>query len=253
MRRTRYDSFPISYFLIPLALAGFFVMLVLALRYPGSCQPDLHQQFVQIGTDSLAGDGTNTIYQKTLLDYRWSQPVCAVAAKRTPYSVYLDGVLLHEYTPCNFDHGGMVHWIPLPDTELAGHVLTVSAPSEKLTVLVGDYGDLLLYYRKINAPVQMFSGLFLLLGILIGLLSLGVMALLRRVPGLSLFGVSMAGAAAHNTGQILSALVVLGSLSPLVYLPPLLLCSLVTGAFTGAVAALLVRYVPSPVESERKT
>ena len=79
------------------------------------------------------------------------------------------------------------------------------------------------------------------------------MALLRRVPGLSLFGVSMAGAAAHNTGQILSALVVLGSLSPLVYLPPLLLCSLVTGAFTGAVAALLVRYVPSPVESERKT
>ena len=86
-----------------------------------------------------------------------------------------------------------------------------------------------------------------------GLLSLGVMALLRRVPGLSLFGVSMAGAAAHNTGQILSALVVLGSLSPLVYLPPLLLCSLVSGAFTGAVAALLVRYVPSPVESERKT
>ena len=198
MRRTRCDSFPISYFLIPLALAGFFVMLVLALRYPGSCQPDLHQQFVQIGTDSLAEDGTNTIYQKTLLDYRWSQPVCAVAAKRTPYSVYLDGVLLHEYTPCNFDHGGMVHWIPLPDTELAGHVLTVSAPSEKLTVLVGDYGDLLLYYRKINAPVQMFSGLFLLLGILIGLLSLG--------------GRAAIGTQRLRTLRCLSALVLLVSL-----------------------------------------
>ena len=79
-----------------------------------------------------------------------------------------------------------------------------------------------------------------------GLLALGVMALLLRLPALSLYGVSIAGAAAHNTGQILAAMAVLGSRAPLVYLAPLLLCSLVTGAVTGAVSLLLVRRVPAP-------
>lgn len=78
-----------------------------------------------------------------------------------------------------------------------------------------------------------------------GLLSLGVMALLLRFPILSLFGVSIAGAAAHNTGQILAALAVLGSTAPLAYLPPLLICSLVTGAVTGGVSMLLLRRLPA--------
>lgn len=77
-----------------------------------------------------------------------------------------------------------------------------------------------------------------------GLLAWGIMALLVNRKGLSLFGVSIAGAAAHNTGQILAAMAVLGTRAPLVYLPPLLLCSLATGALTGGVAALLVRRVP---------
>ena len=77
-----------------------------------------------------------------------------------------------------------------------------------------------------------------------GLLALAVMALLVRCPLLSLFGVSIAGAAAHNTGQILAAMAVLGGKAPLVYLPPLLLCSLVTGAVTGAASTLLVHRVP---------
>ena len=77
-----------------------------------------------------------------------------------------------------------------------------------------------------------------------GFLALGVMAALIRLPCFSLYGVSMAGAAAHNTGQILAAMAVLGSRAPLVYLPPLLLCSLVTGGVTGGVALLLVQRVP---------
>lgn len=77
-----------------------------------------------------------------------------------------------------------------------------------------------------------------------GLLALGVMTLALHVPWLSLFGVSIAGAAAHNTGQILASLAVLRSAAPLVYLPPLLLCSLVTGAVTGGVSILLVHRVP---------
>ena len=85
-----------------------------------------------------------------------------------------------------------------------------------------------------------------------GLLALGVMAAALRLPGTSLFGVSIAGAAAHNTGQILAALAVLQTQAPLVYLPPLLLCSLVTGAVTGGISTLLVRRVPA-APFERKS
>ena len=65
-----------------------------------------------------------------------------------------------------------------------------------------------------------------------GLLAFGVMALLLRCSFLSLFGVSIAGAAAHNTGQILAAMAVLGSRAPLVV--------------PAAPAALLLVTGPSP-------
>ena len=77
-----------------------------------------------------------------------------------------------------------------------------------------------------------------------GLLSFFVMWALLRVRGLSLFGVSMAGAAAHNVGQILAACVVLGSTAPTFYLPILLFCSLFTGAVTGGVTILLLKRLP---------
>ena len=83
-----------------------------------------------------------------------------------------------------------------------------------------------------------------------GLLALGTMALLLRCGRFSLFGVSIAGAAAHNPGQILAAMAVLGSRAPLAYLPPLLLCSLATGAFTGGVSAMLVRRIPAPLRAD---
>lgn len=198
MPKPRHDSFLISCFLSIFALACFFAILFLALRSPASCQPELHQQLTQIDPVGQTEDGADTIYQKTLPDHRWSQPVCAVTAKRTPYSLYLDGVLLHEYTPGAFDHGGMIHWISLPERGLAGRVLTVSASSEELTVLAGDYSDLILHYRNVNAATLIFSGLFLLFGILIGLLSLGARAAI--------------GAKRLRTLRYLSALVLLVSL-----------------------------------------
>ena len=77
-----------------------------------------------------------------------------------------------------------------------------------------------------------------------GLLALGTMWVLLHVPGLSLFGVCIAGAAAHNTGQILAAMGVLASPAIAVYLAPLLAASVLTGAVTGAASILLVRRVP---------
>ena len=81
-----------------------------------------------------------------------------------------------------------------------------------------------------------------------GLLSLGISALLLGAPGISLFGVCIAGAAAHNTGQILAAMAVLGGRAPRVYLPALLACSVMTGAVTGGICTLLVCRVPGGAE-----
>ena len=77
-----------------------------------------------------------------------------------------------------------------------------------------------------------------------GILAFLVTWLMLHVGGLSLFGVCIAGAAAHNTGQVLAAVVVLGSPAIAVYLAPLLLASLVTGTATGAASILLVQRVP---------
>lgn len=79
-----------------------------------------------------------------------------------------------------------------------------------------------------------------------GVLSFLMMWSLLHLGGLSLFGVCIAGAAAHNTGQILAAVALLASPAIAVYLAPLLLASVVTGAVTGAASILLVRRVPPP-------
>ena len=85
-----------------------------------------------------------------------------------------------------------------------------------------------------NASALLFS----LLG---GLSALLVMALLSGAKKLSIFGVSIAGAAAHNCGQVCAALITLGSTAPLYYQPFLLLVSLFTGALSGLITAFLFR------------
>ena len=71
--------------------------------------------------------------------------------------------------------------------------------------------------------------------------ALFVMTLLSKSKKLSIFGVSIAGAAAHNCGQVCAALITLGSTAPLYYLPFLLLVSLFTGALSGLITAFLFR------------
>ena len=85
-----------------------------------------------------------------------------------------------------------------------------------------------------NASALLFS----LMG---GIGAMLVMIVLRRVRGLSIYGVSIAGAVAHNIGQIGAAMIVLGGTAVLGYLPVLLAVSLLTGTLTGFVAGLLFR------------
>ena len=74
-----------------------------------------------------------------------------------------------------------------------------------------------------------------------GLLSMTVMALCKNLPLLSVYGVSILGAAAHNAGQILAAMVLMHSVYIGMYLSYLLIVALFTGFATGAACAGVLR------------
>ena len=74
-----------------------------------------------------------------------------------------------------------------------------------------------------------------------GILAMAVMALCRNVPFLSIYGVSVLGAAAHNIGQILVAMVLMRSPYVVLYLAYLLGVAVCTGLATGAGGAGVLR------------
>ena len=128
--------------------------------------------------------------------------------------------------------------VPLPGIKLGlANIVTVFA-----LYRLGDIPALAILIARCLLGA-MFAGnasalLFSLMG---GVLAMLTMIVLRRVRGLSVYGVSIAGAAAHNIGQIGAAMVVLGGTAVLGYLPVLLGVSLITGTLTGFVASLLFR------------
>ena len=74
-----------------------------------------------------------------------------------------------------------------------------------------------------------------------GFLAMTVMAFCKHSSFLSVYGVSILGAAAHNIGQILAAVVLMDSIYIGMYLPYLLFVSLFTGFATGGACAGVLR------------
>lgn len=74
-----------------------------------------------------------------------------------------------------------------------------------------------------------------------GILSLTMMSLFKKLPVFSIYGISVLGAAAHNIGQILAAMVLMRSVYVCAYLPYLLLIGICTGMVTGAACAGVLR------------
>ncbi len=70
--------------------------------------------------------------------------------------------------------------------------------------------------------------------------SLCVMLLLRRCKCFSAVGVSVAGGAAHNVGQMLCAAALMQTAGLLWYLPVLLLAGTVSGTLTGLLGGVLI-------------
>ena len=76
------------------------------------------------------------------------------------------------------------------------------------------------------------------------ILSLAVMAVLRKLDIFSAVGVSVAGGVAHNAGQILMAMWVLETDTLLYYLPVLAIAGTAGGILVGLCGALLVKRIP---------
>ena len=72
-------------------------------------------------------------------------------------------------------------------------------------------------------------------------LALAVMFFIKKSPVFSTVGVSVAGAVAHNIGQLLASTVTIGFAAFRFYLPILLIAAVVTGILVGLTAMYLLR------------
>ena len=128
--------------------------------------------------------------------------------------------------------------VPLPGVKLGlANIVTVFALYE-----LGAVPALVILFARCGLG-SLFAGnvsalLFSMLG---GLCAMLVMIGLKHCRKLSIYGVSIGGAAAHNIGQMAAAIITLGNTMVLGYLLFLLAVSLLTGTLTGFVAALLFR------------
>lgn len=81
---------------------------------------------------------------------------------------------------------------------------------------------------------NLFSIIYSLAG---GILSLAVMAAIRKDKGFSVIGVSMAGGVCHNIGQLIVAMIVVQTYQVGYYLPVLLIAGLATGTLIGVISS----------------
>ncbi len=91
----------------------------------------------------------------------------------------------------------------------------------------------------------MFGNMMALVYSLAGaFLSMLVMAVLKKLNFLSVVGVSVAGGVFHNVGQILTAMLLLGTAELGYYLIVLSVTGTVSGIFVGLCGAIIVKRIP---------
>lgn len=73
-----------------------------------------------------------------------------------------------------------------------------------------------------------------------GLLSFGVMALLKKLDWFGVMGVSLAGGIFHNIGQLVVAVLIMENVKIAYYFPPLMIAGAITGAAIGIVADIIM-------------
>ena len=135
--------------------------------------------------------------------------------------------------------------IPLPGVKLGlSNIITLFT----LYALGGIPCAVILILRCIMAAFFGGGVTSLLFSLAGGILALLTMIFTKRMGTFSIYGVSIAGSAAHGIGQILAAALIFGSTSIFMYLPIMLLASLVT----GAVIALITQFLLARIRMNKK-
>ena len=97
-----------------------------------------------------------------------------------------------------------------------------------------------------------FTGMFACIYSLAGaLLSIILMAVLKKTGKFSVTAISMAGGVAHNLGQVIVACIVVGK-AVLYYFPVLVVSGMAAGLLTGIVTGVLLKTLPSDLSSDKK-
>ena len=136
--------------------------------------------------------------------------------------------------------------IPIPGIKLGlANIVTVFAlyalgPAQAILILLARCTLGALFAGNMNAL------LFSLMG---GMAAMGMMILLSRLRALSVYGVSIGGAAAHNCGQVAAAVLTLGNTAPLYYLPVLLAAGCGAGAAIGLLGGIITERIRGLWES----
>lgn len=132
--------------------------------------------------------------------------------------------------------------IPVPGIKLGlANVVTLFA-----LVKLSMRDALVILVLRVSLASMLFGGLtgflFSLSG---GLLALLIMWVLLRFEGkeLSYLGISVAGAAMHNIGQILIAVFWMGTSAVVAYLPLLLVMAIPLGLITGLTASVFLSHL----------
>lgn len=127
--------------------------------------------------------------------------------------------------------------VPLPGFKLGlANIVTLFA----LYTLGAPSALAILLVRVLLGAMFAGNASALIYSLLGGFAAMAVMIALSRARRLSVYGVSIGGAAAHNIGQVAAAMLTLGSAAPAAYLPVLLVVAVFSGALTGLVCGMLL-------------
>ena len=106
---------------------------------------------------------------------------------------------------------------------------------------IGNKEALVISFLRVMLSALLFGNFISLIYSLCGaVLSFAIMAFLKRISPFSLFGISICGAVAHNIGQIMAAVIIIGSMAITYYLPVLIFSALITGAVIGLLSVLAI-------------
>lgn len=83
-----------------------------------------------------------------------------------------------------------------------------------------------------------------------GLLSFAVMAVLKKIKGFSVVGVSVAGGIFHNAGQITVAAFVMETAKTVYYFPALIISGVVTGLLIGIISNIIINRLKKVIKND---